>query len=431
MSKNVAVVGAGLAGLTAAAELVRAGAMVTLFERSGAIGGRASTLLKEGFYLNQGPHALYKSGAAYEMVRDFQIPISHGPSPRFKRAFALADGELHDLPLSMGTLVSTKVLSTTEKIELVSLISRVSAIPTGEVMSVTLDAWLTKNVSRKRVREVIEALVRLSSYSNNPGDISAGAAIRQLALALRGVVYLDKGWQTLVDGLHALCKPKMNEVLNAHVSRIRPNENGVELYVNEEVMPFDAAILALSPAQAEKIVGLNFTDSMQDVNVACLDVCLNKLPIEDNTFALGVDEPVYYSVHSSAAKLSEREAGAVVHAAYYLAPGETGGQLHHDRLTGLIDRIQPGWRDEVVYQRYLPQMVASFGFPAAMRNGCNGVSDAADAHLLSKMPNVCVCGDWVGSDYLLADAAVASARRAANAVLAPPAALQQMVTDQA
>src|SRR5215510_9199481 len=59
---NVAVIGGGLAGLTAANFLARAGFQVTLFEKSGAIGGRARTDVEQGFHFNLGPHALYCSG---------------------------------------------------------------------------------------------------------------------------------------------------------------------------------------------------------------------------------------------------------------------------------------------------------------------------------------------------------------------------------
>ena len=55
---DVAVIGGGIAGLTAAAYLARGGRKVTLFEKAKAIGGRARSTAYEGFWLNQGPHAL-------------------------------------------------------------------------------------------------------------------------------------------------------------------------------------------------------------------------------------------------------------------------------------------------------------------------------------------------------------------------------------
>lgn len=415
--KGIAVIGAGLAGLTAAAELVKADQHVTLIERSGIIGGRATTLVKDGFYLNQGPHALYKSGAVYGYLRESNINLSHGPSPKFKRAFALAEGTLFDLPLSMATLVSTKVLSVTEKVELVSLITRITAISTEELAAIPLSRWLSANTHHKRVREVIEALVRLSTYANSPDEMSAGAAIRQLSLALRGVVYLDHGWQTIVDAIYGLSKDALEVRLRTAVESINPDENGVDVHVNGRVERFDAVALAIPPTSVGVLLPKSSTlDRLKNIGpctVACLDVCLSQLPEQDNTFALGIDEPLYYSVHSSAARLADGDQ-AVIHAAIYLAPGESGTEQHERRLLGLLDSVQPGWGQFVVSKRFLPNMVASYGTARAADVGSNGLADvAADG----AYPNVFFCGDWVGTSHLLADAAVDSARKAAAAIL--------------
>ena len=53
------------------------------------------------------------------------------------------------------------------------------------------------------------------------------------------------------------------------------------------------------------------------VKAACLDIALERLPEPQTTFALGIDRPLYLSVHSAAAKLAP-EGNAVVHVAMYL-----------------------------------------------------------------------------------------------------------------
>src|SRR5437899_239644 len=71
--REAIVVGGGLAGLTAATLLARAGARVTLYERSTTLGGRAITQNEAGFLLNLGPHALYRAGAA---LRQLQLALA-------------------------------------------------------------------------------------------------------------------------------------------------------------------------------------------------------------------------------------------------------------------------------------------------------------------------------------------------------------------
>src|ERR1700679_668306 len=119
---NVAVIGAGMAGLTAAHWLVKGGASVTLLERSKTIGGRASTLLRDGFYLNQGPHALYKGGAAYQMFTALNI-LPGGGAPNFEHPIAVYKDQFFDLPVSLNFLVKTKLLDVWEKIELAAFLA--------------------------------------------------------------------------------------------------------------------------------------------------------------------------------------------------------------------------------------------------------------------------------------------------------------------
>ena len=60
---DVAIVGSGLAGLTATAYLVRGGRRVRVLERATEPGGRAMTSVEDGFAFNLGPHALYLRSA--------------------------------------------------------------------------------------------------------------------------------------------------------------------------------------------------------------------------------------------------------------------------------------------------------------------------------------------------------------------------------
>lgn len=56
--KNIAVIGGGLAGLTAAARLARSGHRVTLFEKNPTLGGKAGEFRKDGFRFDTGPSLL-------------------------------------------------------------------------------------------------------------------------------------------------------------------------------------------------------------------------------------------------------------------------------------------------------------------------------------------------------------------------------------
>ena len=58
MTERVVVIGAGIGGLTAAAELARAGAAVTVLERAGAPGGKMREIVVDGQAIDAGPTVL-------------------------------------------------------------------------------------------------------------------------------------------------------------------------------------------------------------------------------------------------------------------------------------------------------------------------------------------------------------------------------------
>jgi phytoene dehydrogenase-like protein len=65
-----------------------------------------------------------------------------------------------------------------------------------------LSEWVERTAGRGNLASLLHTLLRVSTYTHDPGRLSAGAALDQLRLAQAGnVLYLDGGWQTLVDGL--------------------------------------------------------------------------------------------------------------------------------------------------------------------------------------------------------------------------------------
>jgi phytoene dehydrogenase-like protein len=79
---RVAVAGAGLAGLTAAARLAEAGADVTVFEREPTVGGRVRTDHRDGYALDQGFQVLFPAYPAAQTELDLDAldlrPFSSG-----------------------------------------------------------------------------------------------------------------------------------------------------------------------------------------------------------------------------------------------------------------------------------------------------------------------------------------------------------------
>ncbi len=108
---DVAIVGAGIAGLTAAYQLQKKGYKVQVFEAAKEVGGRIRTDKVEGFLLDRGLQLFYTS---YPEVKSFidskklnVKPIYNGALVRYNGDFSLVSNPNKQLKDILGTLVAS------------------------------------------------------------------------------------------------------------------------------------------------------------------------------------------------------------------------------------------------------------------------------------------------------------------------------------
>ncbi|MGB3955214.1 MAG: protoporphyrinogen oxidase [Brooklawnia sp.] len=122
---RVAVVGAGMAGLSAAVDLLDAGAEVTLIEAAPTAGGKVQTEHVDGFTIEHGPDSFvsYRPAAA-ELARRFGLgeQIIQVTEPRVvylrsaDRMVPLPEGMGLVLPTRLGPFVRTRLFSWPQKL---------------------------------------------------------------------------------------------------------------------------------------------------------------------------------------------------------------------------------------------------------------------------------------------------------------------------
>lgn len=420
-TKTIAIIGGGLAGLTAAAWLARAGKSVTVFEKTRAVGGRALTETRGGFSFNLGPHALYAQGAAARTMRELGL-VLNGRRPPLTGGYALAGGAKHTLPAGFVSMLTTGVLGLTAKFEAMRLLSTLDRLDAQALHHVTVRDWLEQTVQQPQTRQLVEAFLRVSTYAHDPERMSAGVAIAQLQLALAsGVLYLDDGWQALVEQLRqAAAQAGARFMTGARVVKLEHAGavEAVQLAQGERV-PVSAAILATSPAEAAALVEHDGAGNLHTlasaalpVKAACLDVALERLPEPSALFGLGFDRPFYFSVHSATARLAPA-GGALIHVMKYLGATHPDAHAAERELEVVLDLLQPGWRAVLRERRYLPSLTVAHALPTAQQGGLAGRPKPED----TGVRGVFIAGDWVGGEGLLADASVASGKRAAELIL--------------
>lgn len=112
---NIAVLGAGLAGLTLAWELEALGAQVTVYERDALPGGIIRTETRDGFVMEHGAQLAADRGELSRLA--LALGVSLVPAAESaKRRYVVRGGELVALDQNPLSIVRSKVLSTRGKL---------------------------------------------------------------------------------------------------------------------------------------------------------------------------------------------------------------------------------------------------------------------------------------------------------------------------
>lgn len=371
------VIGGGIAGLLTSIELANHGIQTTLMEPK-APGGRARSQPLLGQTFNLGPHALYRKGQLMKILSKHGLTLPGGDPTALSSTLRIR-GDLHPLPGSVPALLTHPVLAGARIQTLVKLAIRPKPMD--------VHAWLGELPPLPR--SFLYALLRLSTYAPNPGSLSAPAAFDQLQLAQGGVLYVDGGWQSLVERLVETAKEKGVTLLQERASEVQPGWVRTEAGIHTA----DEVIVATTAPTAQKLTGLKL--NYETVHAACLDLGFAERP-EGPSFCLDLEQPIYASMHSDSADLG---AGAVLHLMHY-------GKCSRQTLEQWADAQYPDWR-QAQTKRWLPALPVSHGL---MRAGVERPS-------ARQAPGLLLAGDYVGPLGMLADASAASAVQACRAVL--------------
>lgn len=418
LSYDLAILGGGLAGLTAALEASCAGLAVALFEKAPSLGGRGSTQEADGFYFNQGPHALYRQGHGRQILQKLGIQYS-GQRASYAGSWVLFNHNQYPMPGTGEAIQNAAFLSDTAKAEVLALQTQLlQGYPTRQWDQRSAREWLGTQLQTSEARHLFEGQLRLATYCAEMERLSAGAALDQMIVAAQdGVDYLDGGWQTLVQALEAAAlRAGVTILTRASVQQLSfATERAAIHLANGDRYHAGAVISTLPPAAIAKLTGPlrapslhHWAQTLVPVHAACLDVALRDLPNQDHQFAIGLDQPLYYSVHTRSAKLAPQGMALIQLAQYLKADDPTDSPTLRGTLESLMDRFQPGWRDLVLHQRFLPRMIVTHAIYS---------TQGRPPVTVREIPNLFLAGDWVGSEGMLVDASLTSAQRAVQHTL--------------
>lgn len=408
---DVLVVGGGLAGLTAATFLGRAGLRVVLLEAGSEPGGRARTTERDGFQLNLGPHALYRTGVGASVLAELGVPVPGGDPPA--EGLLTEHGREGPIPATPLALLRHPGFTLRERLEALRFFTAAGRGPLP-ASDLSFDSWLEARQTPEAVARLARAFVRLSTYTAETDLLSAEAAVLQLRQALGGVRYVEGGWGRIVSGLVRRAREAGVRIRTRCAARsVASSPAGISVTLADgAACTARMAVLTVPPRHARALLGSaaggelrRVVESARPVLASCLDIGLRRLPRPEVILALDLRGPRYLSCHSLAPGLAPADQ-VLLQLAHY-------GSDEGDARTALedwLDGLQPGWREETVMQRWLPAARVCEMLPEASWGGLRGRPAVDD----SGVPGVFLAGDWVGAEGLLSDASFASARSVAH-----------------
>ncbi|HEY4549490.1 MAG TPA: FAD-dependent oxidoreductase, partial [Bacillus sp. (in: firmicutes)] len=253
---DIVIVGGGLAGFVAANYLAKNDLSILIVEKGKNVGGRARTNKINHQYLNLGPHAFYKKGKAKSILEELDIKLN-GKSPKLGGVLVENNME-YAAPFTPLGLFSTNLLNWKERIEWITIMMKVNRIDTVKLAEQTFEQWVKQEARSKKVQSLLYVLGRLATYCHAPEKVSAKLIVSHLKTVMGGVLYLDGGWQTIIDQLHNKAVVSGVQVqTHTAVNQIAPVEHDqVKLVLsNGEEILGKYVICTTGPNELNKMLG--------------------------------------------------------------------------------------------------------------------------------------------------------------------------------
>lgn len=262
MTRHAAVVGAGIAGLTAAYRLEQAGWRTTVFEAADHPGGRVETIARDGFLLDTGATAI---AARYPIFTALALELGCEIVPTAPYLGVVRDGRLRLLRLDqlVRSGLTTDLLSARTKVKLARVVSDIVVSKLRGRLSyddlraaAPLDTETARDYLRRlagpEADEYLGEPITRALLLANSDQVSRVELMSGLINAVAGSLgTLAGGQATVIDALVKRLEGDLR--LNTRVEAVEHTTSGVRVSAEGASAAFDAVVVACPPPQAAAI----------------------------------------------------------------------------------------------------------------------------------------------------------------------------------
>ena len=197
--QSIAILGAGLTGLTAAHRLTQRGHRVRLFEQSGRVGGAIRTENTGGWLIEAGPNTIVTGEPALAALLH-ELGLAGAcvtASPTAKHRYIVRRGRPIAAPLSLPSFLGSSLLSPIAKVRLLVELVSGRRVRTADL---SLEEFIRSHFGQEVVNYALNPFVS-GIYAGNPQKLSTRYAFPKLW-------ELEKAHGSLLRGLFATAKAR-------------------------------------------------------------------------------------------------------------------------------------------------------------------------------------------------------------------------------
>ena len=280
----VAIVGAGMAGLTAAYRLKQRGVRVAIYEQSDRVGGAVRTERRDGYLADLGPNSIAAPPPHFRaLMAELGLESSILPAGAVaRRRYIVRGGRLVPLPMSPVQMLTTPLLSPIAKL---AVFREPFVRPGDALVEESIAGFIRRRFNQEIVEYVVNPFVA-GVYAGDPEQLSVRHALPRLhalershGSIIRGVAGMRRsrspeggqrpddsstgGLVSFPGGLHELSAALADDVrselrLGAVVTQVRRGANGWSIGAAFQTTEIYDGVVYTAPAHCLDEVDLDF-----------------------------------------------------------------------------------------------------------------------------------------------------------------------------
>ena len=238
--KSVAIIGAGITGLTAAFYLKRQGVPVTVYEAGGRVGGVIQTLRQDGFLAEFGPNTILETSPKIaQLVRDAGLESRKlATDPSADARYVVRYGRPIEMPGKPLGFFTTPLFTARAKL---AVLREPFIKPRRDGVEESIAQFVVRRFNRELLDHAIDALVA-GIYAGDPHKLSLPHAFPKLKA-------LEDNYGSMIKGqiFGARDRKKSGEVAKDRAAKFSFDE-GLQVLPDTLAAPLGASLKLNTPA---------------------------------------------------------------------------------------------------------------------------------------------------------------------------------------